>query len=206
MRVYVELFVKKLDRFAVDPKEKSREMGNLAGTKFNFLDWFHYLAFDIISDLSFGVPLYILQNEADLVEIRASPTSPATYIKAIEALDQRSVVDAALRHVPYLKPLAHRIFPTPIFRNAMRATKNLVGLAITRVAQRLDSPPPTERYDLLARVIKNQDRDANGNIKDRHELVIAAFTQLAAGSDTTSNSLGAIVYYVSKTPYVMKRL
>ncbi|CRG86957.1 hypothetical protein PISL3812_03970 [Talaromyces islandicus] len=205
-RAHVELFVKKLDRFALDPKEKGRKIGSLAGTRFNFLNWFHYLAFDIISDLSFGASLNMLQNEADLVEIRASPKSPATYIKAIEALDHQSAADAALGHVIQLKPLLNRFFPIARFRNALRATQNLVGLAIAKVAERLDNPPLTERHDTLARIIKNQGRDADGNVKDRHELVIAAFTQLIGGSDTTSNSLGAILYYVSKTPHVVKRL
>lgn len=206
VRAQVGLLVKQLDRFTVNPTEKNPEIGNLAGTKLNILNWFHFVSFDIISDLSFGASLNMLQNGADLVEIRASSKSPPNYIRAIEALDQRSTVDTALEHLPRLGPLVKLLFTAPRFRNAVKATQNLVGLAIARVSQRLDNPPPTKRHDFLTRMIKNQDRDNYGNIKDRKGLVIAAFTQLVGGSDTTSNSLGAILYFVSKAPRVVKRL
>lgn len=204
-RTNVDLFVKKLDRFAIDPKRKGHA-DNLYGVKFNIIDWFHYLAFDIISDLSFGAPLNMLQNEADLVEIKLSATSPTTHIKAIEALEQRTSANAALGHVPFLQSVARWPLPRSRLQDAVTGSQNLLKLAYERVAQRLEHPPPSERYDLLARIIENCDQDASGRIQENNELVSAAFSQLIAGSDTTSNSLGAIVYYVTKTPHVAEKL
>lgn len=43
IRVQFELFEKQLDRFAVNPsEEKGPDIGSLAGTEFNILNWFYY--------------------------------------------------------------------------------------------------------------------------------------------------------------------
>ncbi|OKL62073.1 hypothetical protein UA08_02953 [Talaromyces atroroseus] len=204
---HVELFLKKLDRFTGQPLEGDG-IGDKANdrTPFNVVDWMHYLTFDVISDLSFGKPLKMLENEADLAEIKVSPGSPPVYAKAIDALDHRARATTALGRMPYLKPYIAYLFPTARFRDSAKGLAQLTGLASTQVAERLDNPPPEERIDLLTRAIEKQDRDVEGNIIDRRELVIVAFTQLIAGSDTTSNSLSSIVYYVSKASQVMKKL
>jgi len=49
-------------------------------------------------------------------------------------------------------------------------------------------------------------RDERGEKLGREELTAEALTQLIAGSDTTSNTSCAILYYVLKNPYVLPKL
>lgn len=86
----------------------------------------------------------------------------------------------------------------------MKAIENLAGIAVARVSQRLDNPSDEQRVDLLARL--QEGRDENGQPLGRHELTAEALTQLIAGSDTTSNTSCAILYWCLKTPGVVDKL
>ena len=102
-----------------------------------------------------------------------------------------------------MKPYAQYL-PDPFFSNGLNAVKNLAGIAIARVKNRLDNPPSIERMDLLARLMEG--RDEKGEPLGREELTAEALTQLIAGSDTTSNSSCALLYHVTRTPGVLKKL
>ena len=81
--------------------------------------------------------------------------------------------------------------------------QNLAGIATARVSARLNGPP-TDRVDLLARLMEG--KDENGNKLGRQELTAEALTQLIAGSDTTSNTSCALLFHVLKHPNVVKKL
>jgi benzoate 4-monooxygenase len=68
----------------------------------------------------------------------------------------------------------------------------------------LTSPDTADRKDLLARLIEG--RDGNGNAMGRQELTAEAQTQLIAGSDTTSNTSCALLYYVLSTDGVLAKM
>ena len=84
--------------------------------------------------------------------------------------------------------------------------QNLAGIAVARVNARLDSPDEDKgsRKDLLARLMEG--KDENGNSLGREELTAEALTQLIAGSDTTSNTSCAWLYWTLKTPGIMEKL
>jgi benzoate 4-monooxygenase len=65
-------------------------MGSFA--ELDALNWFNYLAFDIIGDLAFGSPFGMLERGEDLAEVRKSPTCPPTFVPAIEVLNRRGEV------------------------------------------------------------------------------------------------------------------
>ncbi|PBK69145.1 cytochrome P450 [Armillaria solidipes] len=71
----------------------------------------------------------------------------------------------------------------PMFRKGGENTDALVGMAVAAVSKRLE-----------------------GNPMGREELTAEAFTLLIAGSDTTSNSTCAIIYYLARTPGVQQKL
>jgi benzoate 4-monooxygenase len=73
--------------------------------------------------------------------------------------------------------------------------ENLAGIAVARVSQRLDEKQDSGRVDLLARLM--QGRDESGAKLGRSELTAEALTQLIAGSDTTSNTSCAILYWAT---------
>jgi benzoate 4-monooxygenase len=145
----------------------------------------------------------MLSHGADLAEVRSSPDSPPVYAPAIEILNRRGEVSATLGCLPQLKPYAPYL-PDQFFSRGLAAVQNLAGIAIARVKNRLDNPPAIERLDLLARLM--QGRDEKGEPLGREELTAEALTQLIAGSDTTSNSSCAVLYYVCRTPSCLSKL
>ncbi|KAL8900246.1 MAG: hypothetical protein Q9207_005786 [Kuettlingeria erythrocarpa] len=169
------------------------------------LHWFNYAAFDIIGDLAFGAPFGMLSQGKDIAEVRLTPDSRPTYAPAIQVLNRRGEVSNTLGCYPALKPYA-KYLPDPFFRNGLKAVEDLAGIAVARVNQRLAAQErgESQRNDLLARLMEGKDED--GNKLGREELTAEALTQLIAGSDTTSNTSCALLYWCTKTPGVMERL
>ncbi|KAM3512071.1 hypothetical protein MY11210_004268 [Beauveria gryllotalpidicola] len=197
----LELFVQQLDKL-IDESDKRDENGKKEA-HLDCLPWFNYLAFDMIGDLAFGAPFGMLATGIDLTEVRESPESPPIYASAIEILNRRGEVSAALGCFPSLQPYA-RWLPDPFFSNGLAAVQNLAGIAIARVKSRIENPPDVERKDLLARL--QEGRDDKGEPLGREELTAEALTQLIAGSDTTSNSSCALLNYLCRNPRVFAKL
>ncbi|KAL4900767.1 hypothetical protein BDW74DRAFT_170549 [Aspergillus multicolor] len=169
------------------------------------LNWFNFVAFDIIGDLAFGAPFGMLDKGQDIAEMRKTPDAPPQYVQAVEVLNRRGEVSATLGCYPALKPFA-KYLPDRFFRDGLEAVENLAGIAIACVNERLkpDVMANNTRVDLLARLMEG--KDANGNKLGRAELTAEALTQLIAGSDTTSNTSCAILYYCLITPGVIDKL
>ncbi|KAL5002984.1 cytochrome P450-domain-containing protein [Aspergillus recurvatus] len=169
------------------------------------LNWFNFVAFDIIGDLAFGAPFGMLDKGQDIAEMRKSPDSPPQYVQAVEVLNRRGEVSATLGCYPALKPFA-KYLPDRFFRDGLEAVENLAGIAIACVNERLkpEVMANNTRVDLLARLMEG--KDASGNKLGRAELTAEALTQLIAGSDTTSNTSCAILYYCLRTPGVIDKL
>ncbi|KAI1826860.1 cytochrome P450 [Xylaria intraflava] len=167
------------------------------------LKWFNYVAFDTIGDLAFGTPFGMLRSGADIAEVRSSPNAPPIYAPAVEILNRRGEVSATLGCLPSIKPYA-KWLPDPFFSKGLAAVENLAGIAIARVKDRLENPPDINRKDLLARL--QEGRDEKGEPLGLEELTAEALTQLIAGSDTTSNSSCALLYYVARTPGVLEKI
>lgn len=154
---------------------------------------------------AFGAPFGMVSKGQDIAEVRSTPDSPPSYAPAIQVLNRRGEVSNTLGCYPALKPFA-KYLPDPFFRNGLKAVEDLAGIAVARVNQRLAAQENGEpqRNDLLARLMEGKDED--GNKLGREELTAEALTQLIAGSDTTSNTSCALLYWCTKTPGVMDRL
>lgn len=196
----VEVFVKqwnKISDLQTNPKTGYASI--------DALSWFNYLAFDIIGDLAFGAPFNMLANGRDIAEMRKTPTDPPQYVSAVEILNRRGEVSATLGCLPALKPWA-KYLPDPFFTQGIEAVENLAGIAIARVNERVkpEVVAKNTRLDLLARLMEGN--DPSGNKLGREELTAEALTQLIAGSDTTSNTSCAILYWCLRTPGVIPNL
>ncbi len=147
----------------------------------------------------------MLAKGKDIAEVKMTSNSPTTYAPAIEVLNRRGEVSGTIGCYPAIKPYA-KYLPDSFFRDGVRAVQNLAGIAVARVNARLDSPDEEKgrRKDLLARLMEG--KDENGNQLGREELTAEALTQLIAGSDTTSNTSCAWLYWTLKTPGVMEKL
>lgn len=195
----LELFVAQWDKLIASAANTNPDKA----AHLDCLQWFNYLAFDVIGDLAFGAPFGMLRSGADIAEVRSSPTAKPIYAPAIEILNRRGEVSATLGILPPLKPWA-KYLPDPFFSQGLEAVENLAGIAIASVKARLDNPPADDRKDLLARLMEG--RDENGQPLGREELTAEALTQLIAGSDTTSNSSCALLYHAVRTPGVIPKL
>lgn len=196
----LELFVKQWNRLADQQRNPRTGFASM-----DALHWFNYLAFDIIGDLAFGAPFGMLEKGRDYAEVRKTPDSPPTVAPAIEVLNRRGEVSATLGCLPLLKPWA-KYLPDRFFSDGLQAVQNLAGIAVARVSERLrpEAVEKNTRVDLLARLMEG--RDGCGEQLGREELTAEALTQLIAGSDTTSNTSCAMLYWVLKTPGVAPKL
>jgi benzoate 4-monooxygenase len=145
----------------------------------------------------------MLPQGKDIAEVRKTPSSPLTYAPAIQVLNRRGEVSATLGCYPALKPYA-KYLPDRFFRDGLQAVEDLAGIAVARVNERLESGKESDRVDLLARLMEG--KDENGEKLGREELTAEALTQLIAGSDTTSNTSCALLFWVLKTPGVVDKL
>lgn len=145
----------------------------------------------------------MLSKGADIAEVRKTPDSPVTYAPAIQVLNRRGEVSSTLGCFPQIKPYA-KYLPDRFFRDGLEAVENLAGIAVARVNARLEQSGESDRVDLLARLMEG--KDENGNKLGRGELTAEALTQLIAGSDTTSNTSCAFLYWATKTPGVIPKL
>jgi len=80
--------------------------------------------------------------------------------------------------------------------------KNLARLANMAIDDRIANP--TDRNDLVNKLIGGQ--DAEGKPLDRNELTFESVTILIAGSDTISDSLCAICYYLAGNQRAQEKL
>ena len=185
---------------------------NDAYTEIDALHWFNYLAFDIIGDLAFGAPFGMLERGRDIAEVQTLDGKTTT-APAIQVLNRRGEVSATLGCLPQLKKWA-RWLPDAFFRDGVKAVESLAGIAVARVSARLeleekgksgaDEGAGEGRRDLLARLMEG--RDETGEKLGREELTAEALTQLIAGSDTTSNTAYAWLYWMLRTPGVYTKL
>lgn len=136
----------------------------------------------------------------DIAPVKPEGSNETIYLPAIDILNARGEYSATLGVLPmWMRPFAQKL---PWFSRGVKSVKNLAGIAIAAVGERLENP--SDREDLLAKL--QAGKDESGKPMGREELTAEALTQLIAGSDTTSNSSCAIIYYLSNNPRVMKKL
>lgn len=196
MHANLEMFAKQWDKLSAEAPKGGY-------TKMDALNWYNYLAFDVIGDLAFGEPFGMLERGEDVAVLQMTLDGPPTRAPAIEVINRRGEVSNTLGCIPQLKPYAAYI-PDPFFTKGAKAVEQLAGIAIARVNKRLQNAEKVDRKDVLARLMEG--RDDKGQPLGRKELVAEALTQLVAGSDTTSNTSCALLFYVLKNPHALKKL
>ncbi|KAH8828626.1 cytochrome P450 [Flagelloscypha sp. PMI_526] len=196
----------------------------------DLIPWLNYLAFDIIGDLAFGSPFGMIeagkdQAMAPIVTGDKGVKSALNYddkieyksIPAIKILTGRGDYSASIGcFPPWMRPWVKRFVPW--YRRGAGDVENLAGIAVAKVATRLrrrqrsDSSilaeqggmEGKERTDLLSKL--QFGKDENGKRLSPEEVTAEALTLLIAGSDTTANSLCAVLYYLCKHTRTQHRL
>ncbi|KAI0796080.1 cytochrome P450 [Abortiporus biennis] len=199
---------------------------------FDCVPWFSYEAFDILSDLTFGGSFNMIERVQDTLYIIKDPASirkalqTRTFlspdngkfemeeVSAIETIVNRSEWALAVAVLPnWWRPLVSNWVPW--YKTKIRGMERFGRMATTALANRINSLENVDRDDLLSRLFAQTDveREAGDVEEDQKaptlnitELFAEAGTLLAAGTDTTSNTGSAIVYYLSKYPHVQHKL
>ncbi|KAJ7126286.1 cytochrome P450 [Mycena epipterygia] len=215
IRLYVGMLLAQWDRLAASAaKGLSGDdgdggwVGRGGRLWLDLLPWVNYLAFDIIGDLAFGAPFGMIEAARDAAPVPASADFTAkpdsdevVHIPAVAVLNGRGEYSMSMGVLPaWVRPLMRRFVPW--YGRGLQNVQQLAGIAIVAVAKRLGTP--TDRVDLLSKL--QAGTDDNGDPMGRAELTAEALTLLIAGSDTTSNSTCAIVYYLAANPMTQARL
>ncbi|KAK0466888.1 cytochrome P450 monooxygenase [Desarmillaria tabescens] len=176
------------------------------------LPWANYLTFDIIGDLVFGAPFGMITAAKDFALVpkdqhavlssygKVGAEYSTKEIEAIKTLGGSQPFVATAGPLPgWWRPLVKY---TPWLWQAGKDFDAMIGMAMVAVSKRLEVP--TDRNDLLSKLLAGNDED--GNPMGREELTAEALTLLIAGSDTTANSTCAIVYHLARTQSVQEKL
>ncbi|KAF9255151.1 cytochrome P450 [Marasmius fiardii PR-910] len=176
------------------------------------LPWCNYLAFDIIGDLAFGAPFGMVLACKDIAPVpvdqeacmdsygHESKSGQEKEIPAVKVINGRGEFSASIGVIPtWLRPLAEK---SPWFREGEQDVRTLAGIAIMAVSKRFATE--NDRSDLLQKL--HNSKDEHGNPMCRRELTAEALTLIIAGSDTTSNSTCAIIYYLATHPSAQAKL
>ncbi|KAF8329218.1 cytochrome P450 monooxygenase [Amanita rubescens] len=181
----------------------------------NVLPWVNYLAFDIIGDLSFGAPFGMLESGKDVAMApkhhgsqqalmnsygKQEINSDVIGIPAVEILNGRGDFSMCIGVLPpSWRPIVSKL---PGYRFGTDCVRYLAGISIMAVAKRLANP--TDRNDLLSKL--QNGRDDEGKPLGAEELTAEAQTFLIAGSDSSANSITAIIYHIASNPRVQAKL
>jgi benzoate 4-monooxygenase len=133
------------------------------------------------------------KNQQDAMKNYGSKTSvEVVEIPAVQILNGRGEYSMSMGVLPLSwRPYVRYL---PWYSKGQKDVQTLAGIAIMAVAKRLGTP--SDRIDLLSKL--QEGRDSDGNPMGREELTAEALTLLIAGSDTTSNSTCAILYYLGR--------
>lgn len=208
---YQQLLVHHWDRMCADAKEGK---GGRAGAQiwtagegrawFDCMPWFNLVAFDTIGDLAFGSGfgmaargtdvVQVATNQADAVQSLASEKRQLKMkeIPLVETILDRSEYTTARAFLPaWARPL---LLLVPNLNRGSQAMETFGTLAVTSILKRLARP--SDRVDLLSKMLE-AGHEA-GMAMDRKEICAEATLLLIAGSDTTSNSTCAMIYYLAR--------
>ncbi|OTA68015.1 benzoate 4-monooxygenase cytochrome P450 [Hypoxylon sp. EC38] len=155
---------------------------------FNMSTTLQSLTFDITGNLSFGTPFGALKRETLHPWISVS----------LDAMTQGEIVDVLNRF-----PILAKVLPVLMgnkLKRLMQNTKKNEELSFKAVQSRIMRK--TSRKDFLTRILEDRDPSV---VTDR-QIAAHASDFVIAGSDTTSTTLAAAIYYLLRDQSSMSRL
>ncbi|KAG9190207.1 averantin hydroxylase [Alternaria panax] len=181
---YVDLLVKRMSEHAAEDKNM------------DIMTWYNYTTFDIISDLTFGEPLYCLRDSVKHNWV--SITFKAVMATSVHASQNKHF---AFRYMDGLRGL-FQDSSSPI-----RARFEFLQRAHDQVGKRLakfDSEKEGGRADFFTHIVNNQEKEATRLSRDEMDSNAVAF--LIAGSETTATILSGATYLLLRNPFVYAKL
>jgi cytochrome P450 len=168
---HVSLFIAQLDELTSKKQD---------GAVVNVVQWFAFVAFDLVGELGFGEPFGCLET----LEIHP-------WIALIFNSIRAATYMASLCYYPSLRWLLSRCIP----KSVMQKQKEHWQLAVDKVNDRLSQKQ--EKADLIS-MIKRDDDGVKG--LKLSELHATSSLLIVAGSETTVSVLSGTVNYLVKNP------
>ncbi|QRW15563.1 cytochrome P450 family protein [Rhizoctonia solani] len=171
---------------------------------------FAYLTFDLISDLALGVPFGMVEAQKDSTPTLLSLTSKKN-IKGVTPIRLVAVSGQGGMTLGSYPSWAQKLLPYApwhlskliAFENFGSSTQAAVEASIRR-KENEEEGENKRGVDLLDKLFEV--KNADGSPLERAEIDAEAAVTLAAGSDTTANSLSALSYYIASNPEIKKKL
>ncbi|GBE84398.1 Benzoate 4-monooxygenase [Sparassis crispa] len=235
VRGYLSTLLKQWDSLCVKAGSANNAKGTLGYSAwevrgdyvwFDVRFWCNLFTFDVIGELAFGSSFGMLVRGEDTVRIaKSAKAGMASYalpeatvakdrteyevkeVSAIEILGLRGQMAGTVGVLPqYMRALMQRL---PKYNRGAKALSELTGMGADVVSRRLaaarqEGADEKSFDDMFDRLLNG--RDENGDPMGPEELTAEAITLLVAGSDTTSNSLSAIIYYLARDQEAQKKL
>ena len=149
----------------------------------DLVDWFSYVAFDIVADLSFGEPFNTLTDNEhrSWVKILSKAWKVFTFVSALKSIAPPGPV--------------RFLIPTSLIRKQLDNFNIILGRVRERTKYQRDRP------DFISYMVKhNSDKSMTST-----EIVSNASLLIAAGTETVATLLPAVTYLLAKNPKTMVR-
>lgn len=161
---------------------KLRErMHDKSGATVNIVDWYMFLAFDILGDLGFGESFSCLEN-----------SSLHYWIGSLFNYFKISMYIGLLRL--YVSVSIDRLLMKCAPKNAVKTSEDHYAWAVEKVHRRLNKD--TQREDFMSHILNHNDKDGMSisEIENNTNVLIVA------GSETTATVLSGTTNYLTKFP------
>ncbi|CAE6401810.1 unnamed protein product [Rhizoctonia solani] len=173
-----------------------------------------YLAFDIIGDLALGSPFGLIQAQKDSsltiesVDLSGEPQRGTVEIPVVKTITGGGATIMAVGYFPswthkFIKFLPWNIPGLFDILNFFNLTTMSVDARVKR-GPRKSFEDGKQSIDLIDKLLEVRDED--GNPLSINELYSEAVVLLIAGSDTTSNTLSSLCYYLAIHPDIQREL
>ncbi|KIW45796.1 hypothetical protein, variant [Exophiala oligosperma] len=171
---YVDLLIFKLKKIALSPDPRV-----------DIVRWYNFTSFDIMSDLTFGDPLGLLESE-----------EYDEFVVLMFASVKAEMMQMVSRYLKWLKPIAKML----ITQEAIEKRKNHYDFLRRSVDKRLARHNP--RPDIWGLVI-----EATGEKKmNLEEMYANSKSIMLGGTETSATSLSGITYLLLTNPVAYKTL
>lgn len=169
---HVDLFISKLEELAVKVED---------GAIVNIVQWFAFLAFDLVGDLSFGESFGCLETATlhPWIALIFNSVRAATYM-------------VSLRFYPSISWLLNLCIP----KSVMRVQDEHWQLAVDKINDRISRE--RDRPDFISAIKRDDDDGVKGITLP--ELHANGSLLIIAGSDTVVSVLGGTVSHLVKNP------
>ncbi|QRW22053.1 cytochrome P450 family protein [Rhizoctonia solani] len=170
---------------------------------------FSYIAFDLISDLALGVPFGMIEAQKDSVPDLLSLSSETNLQDIAPIRVMAHAVTNAMTLGSYSTWIQNLLFWAPWSLSTRMNTVNLIKIIRTTLNARTKAEKDKDEankqgVDLLDKLFEV--KNADGSPLASSEIEAEATITLIAGSDTTSNTLSAMSYYIASNPNIKKKL